>query len=630
MRRILFPILLLTGLTLAGDPAPTAAGLVFVPAKDVLAHLERTIAWYQRLGAFGVPNGSASDVLLRDNIHQLALRSLQLGFDFAKADAAVRAAAREAADPGAESNAEGHNIEQVAAAAAKRVTDAEKRISDLDSSSPGQAGSRATRAAQRQELEAELNLAKEIQKTVGSMVSFAGATGSGGVMGGGLLGQINDLEKSVPEARQSPPGAKAPSQPAARQSSPPPSNADSGSEGMVSMAGEVFSDSGAQTELENLIAQTDALTKSIDQLKLPLLTSLRASIARSEALAGSVASEDLPTLMAGQKEIDQLTGRFKELSTVLVPLGEQQIVVGSVRGNLQEWRNELKTRNQAATHSLLLRVGGLAVAIFFILVVSEIWRRATLRYVSDARRRRQFLVIRRVAVGFAITIMVVLAFVTEFGSVATYAGFLTAGLALALQNVILSVVAYFFLIGRYGVRVGDRVTISGVTGEVIDLGLVRIYMMELGGTGPELHPTGRVVVYSNSVLFQPAAIFKQMPGTNYAWRAVELTLSPETDFQLAEQKLTAAVNGVYEQYREVIEKQHAKLERSVELQFQSPKPDCHLRFNDTGLEFVARYPVELGRAREIDERVMKALYETISKEPQLTLAPAGAPKMREA
>ena len=630
IRHTSFSLLLFSCALVAGQPSAAPAH-AFVPAKAVLDHLEETIAWYQHVNALGIPTGSSSDLLLRDNTHQFALRALQLSFDFAKADAALRAVAREEADANGESGSESHNVEQVAAAAAKRVADSEKRLADLDAATAkAPARNRATVAARRQELEAELNLAREIQKTVASMVSFVGATGSGGGMGGGLMGQINELAKSVPEAQRTTQGSAAMPSMAARQQSPATSSTHSGSEGMVSLAGDIMSDSGASADLDRLIAETDALIKSMDRLKLPLLTGVRSSIARSDALAGEAASDDVSTLTSGQKEISALTARFKQLSTVLVPLGEQQIVVEGVRGILQQWRTQINSQNQAAAHSLMLRVGGLAAAIFFILVISEVWRRATLRYVSDARRRRQFLVLRRIVVGFAIAGIVVLGFVTEFGSVATYAGFLTAGLALALQNVILSVVAYFFLIGRYGVRTGDRVTISGVTGEVIDLGLVRMYMMELGGAGPDLHPTGRVVVYSNSVLFQPAAIFKQMPGTNYTWRTVLLTLAPETDFQLAEKRLTDAVMEVFEQYRAAIEKQHAVFERSVEMQFQTPKPDCHLRFSDTGLEFVARYPVELARAREVDERIMKALFDAISQEPQLTLAPAGTPRLQAA
>jgi hypothetical protein len=69
---------------------------------------------------------------------------------------------------------------------------------------------------------------------------------------------------------------------------------------------------------------------------------------------------------------------------------------------------------------------------------------------------------------------------------------------------------------------------------VIDIGLVRLYLAELADSGGKWHPTGRIVVYSNSVLFQPSALFKQMPETDYVWHTVRLVLAPETDFKLAE------------------------------------------------------------------------------------------------
>ena len=80
-------------------------------------------------------------------------------------------------------------------------------------------------------------------------------------------------------------------------------------------------------------------------------------------------------------------------------------------------------------------------------------------------------------------------FATDLGSLATFAGLLTAGVAVAMQSVLVSIVGYFFLIGKYGIRVSDRVQIGSVTGEVIDLGLVRLHLMELSGQVP----TGRVV-----------------------------------------------------------------------------------------------------------------------------------------
>src|SRR5439155_13646060 len=142
--------------------------------------------------------------------------------------------------------------------------------------------------------------------------------------------------------------------------------------------------------------------------------------------------------------------------------------------------------------------------------------------------------VRRIVIGSIVMLIIIGGVVTEFGSLATFAGLITAGIAVALQTVILSGVAYFFFIGRFGVRVGDRVTISGISGDVIEVGLFRLYLMELSGTKPDLHPTGRVVVFSNSVLFQPSAFYKQLPGSDYIWHEVAITLAPGSDYALAE------------------------------------------------------------------------------------------------
>ena len=69
--------------------------------------------------------------------------------------------------------------------------------------------------------------------------------------------------------------------------------------------------------------------------------------------------------------------------------------------------------------------------IAVVLVVSDIWRRATFRYLHDLRRRRQFQVLRRVAVAIALTLVITFSLVSEIGSIATYIGFVTAGIAVA-------------------------------------------------------------------------------------------------------------------------------------------------------------------------------------------------------
>jgi len=226
-----------------------------------------------------------------------------------------------------------------------------------------------------------------------------------------------------------------------------------------------------------------------------------------------------------QPDIETITTRFKALSAATVPLSQEIIVLEQSRANLAAWQTSVEREYTSVFHALLLRILVIAIALAVIIGGGEIWTRATNKYIRDMRRRRQILIVRRVAVGFLSAIVILFGFVTQFNSLATFAGFITAGIAVGLQTVLLSVAAYFFIIGRYGIKVGDRITIASVTGDVIDVGLVRFYIMELAGSGTELRPSGRIAVFSNAVLFQATTpLYKQMPGTEFAWHELIVKL----------------------------------------------------------------------------------------------------------
>lgn len=606
---------------LFGQAAPAAP-----QAADVVSHLEQTVGWYHDVVA--VADATATDVLQRDGVRQQALDAVRLAFDFARAEAGLLASQSEAGNgtqnPGS-SRAPNQNLQQAAMRANDRVNAIQAQIEETNSAlqkSPDR--TRATLLAKRNELQAELTLAKQVQSTIQSLIRFAGAQESGAGPAGTLTAEINQLERSVPESMPRQPEASA-NPMAAHNSQAQPFHPESA--GIFALMGEIFTLTRGRSQLTGGIRRTGELIQSTDRLRSPLVNELKQEISQSQSLASMADSADVQQMAAGQREIESLSTRFKQLSAAAVPLGEQGIVVSSTRGSLLQMRNALTEQYGVTIRYLLLRMGILVMAIAMVWVVSEFWRRATFRYISDLRRRRQFLVLRRLAVAVAIALILVLSFITEFGSLATYAGLLTAGIAVALQNVILAVAAYFFLIGRHGVRVGDRVTVSGVTGDIIEIGLVRIYLMELAGTGAELRPTGRIVVFSNAVVFQPSALYKQIPGTDYVWHIVKVELTSESDFQTAQNRLSAAVESTYQEYRASIEQQHAALERSVDIQMAPPKPELLLRFTESGLEVTVHYPVPAENAHQIDEHMMKALYDTIAKEPKLHLVSSGAPQL---
>jgi small-conductance mechanosensitive channel len=361
--------------------------------------------------------------------------------------------------------------------------------------------------------------------------------------------------------------------------------------------------------------RTAALQDAFAQIRTSLLDQIKALSARGDQLAAQADSADSTTLNGVHDQLDALADQFKQASALLIPLSREGALLGQYRRNLSNWHDAIKLQYREALQTLAIRVGALLVVLAVLFTAAALWRRLVLRYIQDSRRRYQLLLLRRIALWSLVVIVVGIAFASELGSVVTFAGLITAGVAVAMQSVLVSIVGYFFLIGKYGIRVGDRVQIGEVTGEVIDLGLVRMYLMELGAKGTT-GPTGRVVAFANSVVFQVSSgLFKQIPGVNFSWREMVLNLPAGADVATVKEKLVAAVTEALKDYHGEILRQSKEIARTTRSSSAGDaQPQVQLHFSVAGVEAHVRYPVHLQHAAEIDERVTQALAQVVSTE----------------
>jgi small-conductance mechanosensitive channel len=589
------------------------------------------VDWYRQLIALGQSSGLADDEVDRDRLRQSSIAAVQFAFDFSNAAASVLGPAGAVAGSAPpDSSDDAARMARTAARLAARASALQSRVKELDTEiASAPARIRDSLTTRRAQVQASLDLTLEVQKTVVQLQQFAARSTSAGGGAASLATQIADLQRTVPETRSASSASRetagrgGTADTGASVSVPPPASNASvsstvairpSSAGLIPLASEWFSLRATRRQVDDAIKTTDKLSDELDSLRRAVGRQVGTLVRTSMA---DTLSTGTGAGGAAQRQTETATAQFRKLSTVLVPLSEQDITMDDARGTLSALSTTFSERSLAVARNIAFRAAVLALCIALVLLISEFWRRATFKYLHDTRRRRQFLLLRRVAVAIALLVILFLGFVSEIGSLATYVGFLTAGVAVALQNVILAVVAYFFLIGRYGVRLGDRITLAGVTGRVVEIGLIRLYVMEL--SGPELQPTGRIVVLSNAVLFKPEALFKQIPGAEYVWHSVTLTLAPTTDVRAVQERLQAAAESVYGTYKETIDAQHAAVQRLVDFETTSPEPRVDVRYTDTGFEFTVRYPVLPDRAAANDQLMVKTLHDAVAQESQVTM-----------
>ncbi len=609
----------------------------------ILAHLNAAIHFHRTATSFQQKAGEPSDALYQDQEQALAAQITQLAFASAKAEAALLNAkqAQTATGSGAGSStasAQQQHLQEMQTTTAAKITQLQGAIAAAEQQMATASGTRLqTLTAQRDSLRGQWDLEQTLQEALGR---FSSGIKSDSANASKLSTEIAHLELSAPVAAPTATGAQ--SKPGANTVFAGQSIHGAEQAGVLGQAETLFAQLNSLHPMNLWIAENDRLRARAAALHDPLTALLRRTLQEGNVLtqgaaatppathgntaaAQTPASQPAPTLA----EYEQLTAQFRTLSAASLPLAQELLLLDQSHANLLQWRDAIDSEYDRLFRALLLRVAEIAFGIGLILLLSEIWRRASIRYVRDMRRRRQLLILRRFVTTFCMSLVLILGFVSQFSSLATFAGFITAGIAVGPQTVLLSVAAYFFIVGRYGVRVGDRISVAGVTGDVMDISLVRLYVMELAGTGIDLYPTGRVAVFSNAVLFQATTpLYKQIPGTEYGWREVAAKLNEDADYNGAAEKITALVAAQYKQYEAEIARQHGGLELHWEINAERPKIESRLQFVEGGLEFKVRYPVLLRRAAEADEAVTRALVNLSQTDEAVKTALAEPPLLR--
>lgn len=604
---------------IAALPAPFPPGMiqgidVSTQSHAILAHLGEVIRYYRMAVAPVQQVGEPSDMLYSEQAQGEATQIGQIAFKAARGQAGflIRIPGGGAGDD-KETPGEAARISSIVRRTAQRVADLQSQQAALEkqmaSARPAQ---RAALEDQKGDIEGQLKLSSAVLVALQKVASAASGEG------GGLQGSIDRLQHSVPELTND-------------QHKPVASSLESlqsiRSEGVSTQAVTLFQLISTEHAIDDRIAELKVLRDQADALRKPLLNVLRATMKQSQAIVSDTGSSSAE-LAAKRKKYDALTDAFTTLSEVTVPSSQEILLLEQAQSTYGSWRASVDTTRKTIMHALLIRVVSIAIALALIFALGGIWRRATTKYVHDVRRRRQMLLIRRIVIGFLSGLVVIFGFVTQFSSLATFAGFITAGIAVGLQTILLSVAAYFFIVGRYGIRVGDRITVANVTGEVVEVGLVRFYMLELTGTGTELHSTGRVAVFANSVLFQTGTpLYKQIPGTDFAWHELTVKFKPNSDYEGALTKVRAAVEEVYSSYKDTIEQQHRQVEGWLDTAIQSPKIEGRIQLVD-GAQFAVLYPVQLSRAAETDERVVKRVLDAATRDPAVAAAIDGVPTVK--
>jgi len=248
-------------------------------SNDVLHHLNQIIGWY-RHSTSGIKDvGLPSDAIYQDNARTLGAQAVRLAFDSAKAESTTMAGQQKNdSDQGSGQPNQQQNLEQLKAKTSAKIDQLQSQIDSIGTQlTKARSSQRVTLTLQRDAVQSELDLQKAILDAIQRMSAFVESSGESGH---GMEADINRLAQSIPEVL----GRSGPDKARMTKSAVRSPLVNTG--GLIGQAATLYEYMSAMHQIDKVINETNYTGEICDKLRSPLRDAMRATIRKSEHLAG--------------------------------------------------------------------------------------------------------------------------------------------------------------------------------------------------------------------------------------------------------------------------------------------------------------------------------------------------------
>jgi len=213
-------------------------------------------------------------------------------------------------------------------------------------------------------------------------------------------------------------------------------------------------------------------------------------------------------------------------------------------------------------------------------------------------------------------LVIAIVFSDKLGGLTVFLGVAGAGIAFALQEVIASFAGWFAIHFAGFFKTGDRVQLGGIKGDVIDIGILRTTIMEVGEWVKGDLYSGRLVRIANSFVFKEP-VFNYSGDFPFLWDEIVVPIKYGSDRKLARQIMEKVTMDLVGEYARQAQESWKEMTKHYLIENASVEPMITLIANDNWLEYTIRYVVNFKKRRgtknELFEKLMDEFDNTDNK-----------------
>lgn len=202
---------------------------------------------------------------------------------------------------------------------------------------------------------------------------------------------------------------------------------------------------------------------------------------------------------------------------------------------------------------------------------------------------------------------------------ATYLGLVSAGLAIAMKDILTNMAGWGFIVWRKPFELGDRIEINKFTGDVVDIRLFQFTLLEIGNWADADQTTGRLIHIPNAMVIT-AGLANYTRGFQYIWDELAVLVTFESDWRAAKSMLADLSAKHAASATDVAAAQIARAREKFFISSMSFDPVVYTSVRDSGVLLTLRYVVHARRRRVVSEEIWEAILTEFAKRDDVDFA----------
>lgn len=261
------------------------------------------------------------------------------------------------------------------------------------------------------------------------------------------------------------------------------------------------------------------------------------------------------------------------------------------------------------------------LAVLFIL---WLFRFITLRIVQNRVKEKKTVYKWRKNLTYFTTFLALIAvgqiWLASIGSIATFLGLLSAGLAIALKEPVTDLAAWLFIIWRKPFDVGDRIQLGvEARGDVIDIRPFKFTILEIGNWVDADQSTGRVIHIPNHKVFS-SDLANYTSDFEFIWNEISVLITFESDWKKAKKLLKSIVDEQVKDFVEHARDQVKRAEKSYLIQYRYLTPIVYTSVKDSGVSLTMRYLSDPRSRRAAAQGIWESVLEEFRRHEDIDFA----------